>query len=50
MRFHVYFGEPMRFSGPFDDEDEVIDEKVSEVMRTVQAMIDEGLAKREGVF
>jgi 1-acyl-sn-glycerol-3-phosphate acyltransferase len=50
VRFHVYFGEPMRFSGPFDDEDEAVDEKVSEVMRTVQAMIDEGLAKREGVF
>ena len=49
-KFHVYFGEPMRFSGPFDDEDAVIDEKVDVVKRKVQAMIDEGLAARSSVF
>ncbi len=50
VRFHVYFGEPMRFSGPFDDEDEVIDLKVREVRDRVQQLIDQGLARRRSVF
>lgn len=50
VRFHIYFGEPMHFTGPFDDEDEVIDEKVKQVMDRVQSMIDEGLARRTSVF
>jgi 1-acyl-sn-glycerol-3-phosphate acyltransferase len=50
VRFHVTFGEPMVFSGPFDDEDEAIDEKVSAVMDRVQTMINEGLARRTSVF
>ena len=49
-RFYVHFGEQMRFEGPFDDEDEAIDAKVQVVKDRVQAMIDEGLAKRPGVF
>ncbi|MBI5478081.1 MAG: acyltransferase family protein [Deltaproteobacteria bacterium] len=49
-RFYVTFGEPMRFEGPFDDEDEAIDAKVRVVKDRVQSMIDEGLAKRPGVF
>jgi 1-acyl-sn-glycerol-3-phosphate acyltransferase len=49
-RFHVTFGEPMKFAGPFDDEDEVIDAKVQVVKDRIQGMIDEGLAKRQGVF
>src|SRR5688572_25045809 len=35
-RFHVYFGERMRFTGPFDDEDEAIDKKVDLVKNQVQ--------------
>lgn len=49
-RFHVRFGEPMRFEGPFDDEDEAIDAKVKVVTDRVQAMIDQGLAERKSVF
>ncbi|HEY3355220.1 MAG TPA: lysophospholipid acyltransferase family protein [Polyangia bacterium] len=49
-RFHVTFGEPMRFTGPFDDEDEAIDVKVRQVMERVQAMIAEGRARRQSVF
>jgi hypothetical protein len=40
----------MFFSGPFDDEDRFIDEKVAAVSRRIQSMIDEGLASRESVF
>lgn len=49
-KFHVYFGEPMRFEGPYDDEDDVIEGKVEQVRSRIQAMIDEGLARRETVF
>ena len=49
-KFHITFGEPMKFEGPFDDEDEAIDAKVQAVADRVQAMIDEGLAKRRGLF
>lgn len=49
-KFFVTFGEPLRFSGPFDDEDEAIDHKVDVVMQRVQTMIDDGLAQRESIF
>jgi 1-acyl-sn-glycerol-3-phosphate acyltransferase len=49
-RFYVTFGEPMRFEGRFDDEDEAIDAKVQVVKERVQSMIDDGLAKRPGIF
>ncbi len=49
-KFHVTFGEPMRFEGPFDDEDEVIDAKVRVVAERVQSMVDERLGARRSVF
>jgi 1-acyl-sn-glycerol-3-phosphate acyltransferase len=50
VQFHLYFGQPLTFSGPFDDEDEAIDAKVAVVHQRVQEMIDEGLARRTSVF
>jgi len=50
VRFHLRFGEPLRFEGPFDDEDEIIEGKVQQVMARVQQIIDETLAQRTGVF
>jgi 1-acyl-sn-glycerol-3-phosphate acyltransferase len=49
-RFHVYFGEPLTFEGPFDDEDEAIDKKVAEVEQAVAALVDRGRAERAGWF
>ncbi len=49
-RFYVDVGEPLRFEGPFDDEDAAIDKKVDVVQATVQRMIDHRLAVRPGVF
>ncbi len=49
-RFHLRFGEPLSFDGPFDDEDEAIDRKVAQVADRVQALVDEGLAERASVF
>lgn len=49
-KFRVYFGEPMHFSGPFDDEDSAIQRKVDEVKGRIQQMIDDGLRVRSSVF
>jgi 1-acyl-sn-glycerol-3-phosphate acyltransferase len=50
VKFHVYFGEPMRFEGRFDDEDAAIDQKVAEVEGRVARMIEEGLRARTSIF
>jgi 1-acyl-sn-glycerol-3-phosphate acyltransferase len=49
-RFHLTFGEPMTFDGPFDDEDEAIDAKVAQVSQRIQQMLGDGLARRQSVF
>ena len=49
-RFHVYFGEPLTFDGPFDDEDEVIDKKVAAVERAVADLLQRGREERAGWF
>jgi 1-acyl-sn-glycerol-3-phosphate acyltransferase len=50
VKFHVWFGEPMRFSGRFDDEDAVIEEKVAQVQGWIQNQINEALAARTSLF
>jgi len=50
VKFHIYFGEPMHFSGRFDDEDTTIDQKVHEVTSTIQGMLDAGLQARTSIF
>jgi len=49
-KFRVYFGEPMHFTGPFDDEDAVIQQKVDQVQARIQQMIDDGLRARRSIF
>lgn len=49
-KFHVYVGEPMSFAGPFDDEDEIIEQKVQEVKAAVQQLIDRGRQERTSWF
>ncbi len=50
VRFHVRFGEPLHFDGPFDDEDAEIDRKVGVVTTRISQMIAEGRQKRTSVF
>ncbi len=50
VRFHLYFGEPLRFSGPWDDEDTAIDQKVEVVKERIRDLLDQGLAARESWF
>jgi 1-acyl-sn-glycerol-3-phosphate acyltransferase len=49
-RYHLYFGEPLRFRGDPDDDDSVIEEKVWVVKATIQSMLNQGLAARKHLF
>jgi 1-acyl-sn-glycerol-3-phosphate acyltransferase len=50
VRYHIEFGQPMRFTGDADDEDEAIEEKVSKVKDVIQEMLRKGLAERRSIF
>jgi len=49
-RYHLWFGEPMRFTGRADDDDAVLEEKVAQVKAAVQALLDRGRRERSGIF
>jgi 1-acyl-sn-glycerol-3-phosphate acyltransferase len=49
-RYRIHFGEPLRFTGDPNDDDDVMQVKVDQVKTAMQRMIDEGLAAREHVF
>ena len=49
-RYRIYFGEPLRFEGDPDDDDEVMEEKVKTVKNRIQSMLRVGLAERRHVF
>jgi 1-acyl-sn-glycerol-3-phosphate acyltransferase len=49
-RYHIHFGDPMRFTGSADDEDAVLEDKVSEVKRAMQKLLDDGVRARKHIF
>jgi len=49
-RYHIWFGEPLRFSGAPDDDDAVLEEKVARVKAAVQGLLDRGRRERPGIF
>jgi 1-acyl-sn-glycerol-3-phosphate acyltransferase len=49
-RYHVRFGEPMRFAGSPDDDDAELERKVAEVQGAVRALLERGLAERRSVY
>lgn len=49
-KYHLHFGEPLRFRGDPDDDDSVIEEKVWVVKQTIQSMLNRGLKQRQGIF
>lgn len=49
-KYHLYFGEPLRFEGDPDDDDAVIEEKVWLVRQTIQGIINRGLKERKSLF
>ena len=50
VKYRIYFGNKMRFTGDADDDDHVIEERVWVVKSTIQSMINKGLRERKGIF
>jgi 1-acyl-sn-glycerol-3-phosphate acyltransferase len=50
VKYHIWIGEPLTFSGAADEDDDVVASYVHEVEDTIQRMIDEGLKQREHIF
>jgi 1-acyl-sn-glycerol-3-phosphate acyltransferase len=50
VKYHIHFGEPLRFEGGPDEEDAVIEEKVERVKDAISGLLRQGLAQREGIF
>ena len=50
VRYHLLFGPPMRFEGNANDDDGTIGRKVKRVKTAIGDLIEEGLARRPGVF
>ncbi len=49
-KYRLEFGEPLRFDGDPDEDDQAIENKVWVVRQTIQAMLKRGLEQRDGVF
>ena len=49
-KYRLYFGEPQRFEGDPDDDDEIIEDKVKVVRNRIQSMIQVGLKERKHIF
>ena len=50
VKYHIHCGEPMHFQGEGNEENRVIQGKVSEVKKAISGLLDEGLKTRAGVF
>jgi len=50
VKYHLHFGEPMRFVCNPDDEDSELERRVREVKTRIQTMMDRGLVERGGLF
>src|SRR6266478_3201212 len=50
VKYHLWFGAPMRFSGSPDDDDAELEPKVSDVKRAIERLIARGLAARGSIF
>jgi 1-acyl-sn-glycerol-3-phosphate acyltransferase len=50
VKYRIYFGEPMHFTGNPNDEDEVVAEKVEQVKGRIATMLARGLQERRSIF
>jgi 1-acyl-sn-glycerol-3-phosphate acyltransferase len=50
VKYHIVFGEPMRFTGRPDDDEDELERKVRQVRSTIQTMLQTKLAERKHVF
>lgn len=49
-RYRIHFGEPMKFAGEGDEDDEVVLAYVASVRDKIQEMLERGLRERSGIF
>jgi 1-acyl-sn-glycerol-3-phosphate acyltransferase len=49
-RYHILFGEPLRFGGRPDDDDGVLEQKVEQVKGAIRGLLERGLAERTSVY
>jgi 1-acyl-sn-glycerol-3-phosphate acyltransferase len=49
-RYYLNFGEPLRFEGDADDEDEEIESLVSQVTAAIDGLLREGLRRRTSIY
>lgn len=50
VKYRLYFGEPLRFEGDPDDDDEVLAQMAETVRHRIQSMVHLGLRERKGIF
>jgi 1-acyl-sn-glycerol-3-phosphate acyltransferase len=50
VKYHIYLGEAMHFSGNPNDEDAIIERKVQQVKQEIRGMIERGLRARKSIF
>ncbi len=50
VKYHLYVGEPMQFSGDPDEDEEALEEKSKTVQHRIQSLIHLGLRERKHVF
>jgi 1-acyl-sn-glycerol-3-phosphate acyltransferase len=50
VRYHIHFGEPMRFEGNANDDDGTIGRHVKKVKTAIAELLEYGLSIREGIF
>jgi len=50
VKYRIYFGEPISFSGQADEEDAAIQERVDVVRHAITRMLERGVAERSGIF
>jgi 1-acyl-sn-glycerol-3-phosphate acyltransferase len=50
VKYHLWFGAPVRFAGSAEDDDAELERKVSEVKRAIESLLERGLAARASIF
>jgi len=50
VKYRIHFGEPLRFEGDPNDEDDAIAERVDSVKASIAGMFAQGLASRRAIF
>jgi 1-acyl-sn-glycerol-3-phosphate acyltransferase len=50
VKYHLHFGEPLRFEGSADDEDDAVQRQVDVVKDAIAGLIRRGLEQRQGIF